>query len=162
MSLWIERSFEPLTVWVFRCLRWKTSSFSNKGWWNISYNLFPFRRSTRHLQKDKNTAKIQVHKHMTQISTWLDLRKSKDGDLRKFRPRYHLNIVQEPSQWYVRMSNTEAMYTKTCNRCSAMMNKQTQFSSLSTMVNHKVTNICHCGILPWKWYAHSNTIKIHI
>ena len=30
----------------------------------------------------------------------------------RFKPRYHSNIVQEPSQWYVRMSNTKVMYTK--------------------------------------------------
>ena len=30
----------------------------------------------------------------------------------RFRLRYHSNIVQEPSQRYVRMSNTEAMNTK--------------------------------------------------
>ena len=33
----------------------------------------------------------------------------KNRDSLKFRPRYHLNIVHEPSQQYVRMSNTEAM-----------------------------------------------------
>ena len=54
----------------------------------------------------------------------------KNGDSWKFRPRYHLNIVHEPSQQYARMSNTEPMYTKTCNRCSAMMNKHSHFNSL--------------------------------
>ena len=103
-----------------------------------------------------------MHRHKTWTSTWLDSRKSKDGDSRRFRPRYHSNIVQEPSQWYVRMSNTEAMYAKHVTNGQQWWLRRHNSDSLWTMVSHKDTNICHCDILPWKWYAQSNTMKIHI
>ena len=148
--------FESLDDWDERWVRLAIGDDETSV--RISFPL----EDRRDICRRTNTAKIQVHRHKTRTSTWLDSRKSKDGDSRKFRPRYHLNIVQEPSQRYVRMSNTEAMYTKTCNKSSAMMNKQTQFRSLWTIICHKDTNICHCDILPWKWYAQSNTIKIHI
>ena len=64
--------FESLDDWDERRVR-----LANRGWWNISYNLFFFRRSVGHLQKNRHTAKIQVHRDMTRTSTWLDSRQSK-------------------------------------------------------------------------------------
>ena len=89
-----------------------------------------------------------MHRHKTWTSTWLDSWKSKDGYLRKFRPRYHLNIVQEPNQRYGRMSNTEAMYTKHVTDVQQWWINRHSSDALWTMVSYKDTNICHCDILP--------------
>ena len=94
-----------------------------------------------------------MHRHKTQTSTWSDSWKKKNGDLMRFRPRYHSNIVQEPSQRYVKMSNTEAMNTKHVTDVLQWWISRHSSDSLWTMVSHKDINICHCDILPWKWYA---------
>ena len=103
-----------------------------------------------------------MHRQKTWTSTWLDSRKSTNEYSRKFRPRYHLNIVPEPSQWYVRISNTESMYTKHVINVQQWWISRHSSDALWTMVSYKDTNICHCDILPWKWYAQSNIMKILI
>ena len=59
VCLWIKRSPESFTVCVLRRM---ASSFWNKGWWNINYNVFSSRGTVRHLQKNRHTAENQVQK----------------------------------------------------------------------------------------------------
>ena len=63
VDVWGKWGSKSLTIRVFGWLRWESSLFSNRGWWIISYNIFAFRGSTRHLQESRYTAKNQKQHH---------------------------------------------------------------------------------------------------
>ena len=59
-------NLSSFTIWV---LRWMASLFWNKGWWNINYNVFSLRGTTRHLQKNRHIAENQEkNPHDTNIN----------------------------------------------------------------------------------------------
>ena len=73
VSLWIKRSFEPsrfesLDNWNERRVRLAIGDDETSV--TISFPL----EDRRDICKRTNTAKIQVHRHITRISTWLDSR----------------------------------------------------------------------------------------